>query len=135
MRARLRRSRRSASRAAPRPQSLRFRRSKHQIAREQPPAQPRVTPAHELDPYVVEPPENGAHRVRREHAQVGRVVLRRSAAEEAQAALDAKRVGNGADERAPWPEHPMDLRDQRVWELEVLEELTGDDGVETPVIE
>src|SRR5687767_149110 len=105
---------RTASRDAPRPESLRLCSAKHQVAGEESRAQSRVAASDKLDPYVVEPTENPAHRVRREHPEVRRVVLRRSASEEAQAALDAKRVGNGSDERAPRPEHTMNLGDERV---------------------
>ena len=96
---------------------------------------PRVAAADEVDPYVVERSEKRAHRVRREHAQVRRVVLWRATAQEPQPALDAERVRHRADERHPMAQHAPDLGDERVRELEVLEELACDDGVEAGVLE
>ena len=64
-----------------------------------------------------------------------RVVLGRAAAQEAQPALDAERIRHRADDDAARPQHSPDLGDERVGELEVLEELAGDDGVEARVLE
>ena len=70
-----------------------------------------------------------------EHVQVRRVVLRRPAAQEAQAALDAERVRHRADEDAAGPQHAPNFGDERVGEAEVLEQLSGDDRVEARVVE
>ena len=96
--------------------------------------EPPVAPADERQLDVVEV-RRAASRIasRREHAQVRRVVLGRTAAEEAQPALHAERVRHGADEHAARAQHTSDLRDERVREVEVLEELAGDDGVEALV--
>ena len=64
-----------------------------------------------------------------------RVVLRRAAAEEAKPALQAERVRDRADEHAAGSQHAADLRDERVRELEVLEELARDHRVEARVLE
>ena len=59
-----------------------------------------------------------------------RVVLRRPAAEETEAALEPKRVRDGADQHSARSEDASRLRDERVRELQVLEQLARDDGVE-----
>ena len=62
-----------------------------------------------------------------------RIVLGRAAAQEPKATLQAERVRYRAGQRSTGSQHAPDLRDERVRELKVLEELAGDDGVEARV--
>src|SRR4029450_14091893 len=64
-----------------------------------------------------------------------RVVLGRAPTDEAQPALHAERIRYGADEDAAGTEHAADLRAERVRKPEVLEELSGDDGIEARILE
>src|SRR5688572_29932196 len=66
---------------------------------------------------------------------MGRVVLGRASTQEAQPALEAKRVRYRADDDTARAEHAADLGDERVGEPQVLEELTRNDGVEARVLE
>src|SRR5262245_42191631 len=94
-----------------------------------------VAPADEGELDPVEAAEQIVQRARREHPQVRGIVLRSSPAQEPEPALDAERVRDGADEDAPRPQHAARLGDERVRELQVLEELARDDGVEALVLE
>ncbi len=84
---------------------------------------------------TLEAVEQLVHRGRREHAQVCRVVLGRLPPQEPQTALNTKRVGHRAGEHAARPQDAADLRDERIGELEMLEELAGDDRIEALLVE
>ena len=66
---------------------------------------------------------------------MGRIVLGRTTAHETKPALYAEGVRHGSCEDAARTEHTPDLRHERVGELEVLEEFTGNDDVEARALE
>ena len=97
--------------------------------------QPAIAAADVGERHALEAVQQLPDRRRREQVQVRGVVLRRAAAEEAQAALEPERVRDGADEHAAGPEDAPRLGDERLRERQVLEQLAGDDGVEARVRE
>ena len=109
--------------------------AEHEVTGEEPRAQTAVAAADELDPNVREACEQRVHLPRREHVQMRRVVLRRAAAEKAQAALDPEGVRDGAHEHPAGPQHSLHLADHALGEAQVLEELPGHDRVEARVVE
>src|SRR5262249_5396748 len=110
-------------------------RAEDEVASEQTGVQSSVAAADEVETDVGEAGGQLSHGAGREHAQVGGVVLRRAPSQEAEPALDAERVRDRAGEHALGTQHAPDLGDESIRELEVLEELTCDDGVEARVLE
>jgi len=97
--------------------------------------EPSVATADEVEPDLLKAGEELAHRCRREHVKVRRIVLGRSAEQEAKPTLEPIRIRNGSHEHGTGPENTVDLTRKRVGELEVLEELSGNDHVEARALE
>src|SRR5206468_2882732 len=93
-----------------------------EVAGEEPRMEAPVAASHVVEVHVVEAGEELAYGSRREHPEMRRVVLRRPSGEEAEPALHAEGVRHRADEHAPRAKDAADLDDERVRELEVLEE-------------
>ena len=63
------------------------------------------------------------------------IVLGRAAEEELESALQPVGIRNRADDHSTGPQHSTNLGDERVGELEVLEELSGDHCIEARILE
>ncbi len=97
--------------------------------------EPPVATAEERDLDRGEVGEQRPDLRRREHVHVRRIAFGLTPEEEAKPVLDPKRVRHGADEDPARLEDTMCLGDERLWEANVFEQLTGDDGVEGLALE
>lgn len=95
--------------------------------------QPAVPAADVAQRDVREVAEERAEGGGRKHVQMRGIVLRRPAEHEAKPPLHPEGIRNGPDDHSPRTENAERLGQERLRELQVLEQLPGDDCVEARI--